>query len=68
MPVLPTVTLSLAGLLVIDGGEFDGGGLGEGGGVGSVGGGVGNEDDSIFAPLITPEHPDMNKTGIVRSV
>jgi hypothetical protein len=67
MPLLPTVTVSLAGLVVIDGGEFAGGGLGDGGGEGSVGGG-GNEADSIFALLRVPEHPDMNKTGIVKSV
>jgi hypothetical protein len=67
-PLFPTVTVSLAGFEVIDGGEFVGGGLGEGGGVGSVGGCEGNEADSIFAPLITPVHPDMNKTGIVRRV
>jgi hypothetical protein len=70
MPVLPTVTVSLAGLLVIEGGEFDGGGLGDGGGVGFVGGGgEGNgEDASILSARTNPEHPDMNKTGIARSV
>ncbi|HEY4837282.1 MAG TPA: hypothetical protein VIH72_01665 [Candidatus Acidoferrales bacterium] len=62
------MTVSLAGLVVNDGGEFDGGGLGEGGG--SVGGGGEGNDEvaSIFAPLTIPEHPDMNKTGIARSV
>jgi hypothetical protein len=62
------VTVSLAGLLVIDGGEFAGGGLGESGGVGSAGGEEIGEAESIFAPGKIPEHPDVNKTGIVRSV
>lgn len=68
IPLLPTVTVSLAGLLVNDGGEFDGGGSGEEGGVGLVGGGGIGELASIFAPRTIPEHPDMNKTGIARSV
>jgi hypothetical protein len=69
IPVLPTVTVSLAGFDVIDGGEFDGGGLGDGGGVGFVGGGEGNgEDTSIFSLRTIPEHPEKNKTGITRSV
>ncbi len=69
-PLLPTVTVSLAGLVEIDGGEFGGaGGLGEGAGVGFVGGGEGSgEVASILGLPTTPEHPDMNKTGIVRSV
>jgi hypothetical protein len=65
IPLLPTVTVSLAGFVAIDGGEFAGGGFGEGGGVGSGG----NDDvDPTFALLRIPEHPDMKKTGIVRSV
>jgi hypothetical protein len=67
-PLLPTVTVSLDGLLVKAGGEFAGGGSGEGGGVGFVGGEEGGEPFSIFAPLTIPEHPDMYKTGITRSV
>lgn len=66
-PLLPTVTVSLAGLEVIDGGEFVGGGLGEGGGVGSAGD-LGAEDVSIFAPLTIPEQPAMKNAEIVRSV
>lgn len=66
-PLFPTVTVSLAGLVVIDGGEFVGGGLGKGGGVGSVGGGVGN-GDPVFVLPTTPEHADMKKTGIVRRI
>jgi hypothetical protein len=64
------VTVSLDGLLVKAGGEFAGGGSGEGGGVGFVGGGGGGSGEvfSIFVPLTIPEHPDMNKTGITRSV
>ncbi len=62
-PLLPTVTVSLAGFEVIDGGEFVGGGLG------SVGGGVGDDGgDPVFALLVIPEHPDMKNTEIVRSV
>ena len=69
-PLFPTVTVSLAGFEVIDGGEFVGGGLGEGGGVGFVGGGGegSGEVASIFALPTVPEHPDVTKTGIVRSV
>jgi hypothetical protein len=63
IPVLPTVTVSLAGFVVIDGGEFVGGdGFGGEGEVGSVG------DDPVFAPLTIPVHPEMSKTGIRRSI
>jgi hypothetical protein len=65
MPLLPTVTVSLAGLDVMDGGEFVGGGFGDGGGVGFVGGGG---DGCSLERSTMLEHPDTNVTRIITRI
>lgn len=74
MPVLPTVTVSLAGFVVIDGSEIGGGvGGGVGGRVG-VGGGVvgGRGAGDVIGPAFTLpptlEQPDKNNAGNTKSV
>jgi len=69
-PLFPTVTVSLAGFVVIDGGETGvGGGVGSGGGVGDGGAGdEGGDDGDVFAVPTTLEHPDRNNAGKASNV
>ena len=70
-PLFPTVTVSLAGFVMMEGGETSGGDGSGGAGVGDGGagaGGAGEEGGIVFTLPPTFAQPDTNSAGKTKSV